>query len=162
MPTGVYIRTEKIRKILRDKAWNKGLTKETDERIKRHSENMKGSKCYMYGDNRTYIEKYGVNKANKMKMAAAIRLKDKTYEEIYGIKKANEIKEKNRENHKGSKCCMYGDHRTHIERYGKEKAVAINKKNGDSKRGENNPAKRYEVRIKIRDTVIRIIKNIQK
>ena len=42
MPSGVYQRTKP--------AWNKGLTKETDERVRRNAENTK----------QTVLKKYGV------------------------------------------------------------------------------------------------------
>lgn len=70
MPKGVYIRIES--------AWNKGLTKETDERLKKIAEKIsKASKGKI------------VSKETRKKIS--LFRKGKTYEEIYGKEKAQKI-----------------------------------------------------------------------
>lgn len=85
--------------------WNKGLTKETSERVRKNVEHT----LYFYNSrkNKTYEEMYGIEKAQKIKKKKKgknsgknngnyKRAKGKTYEEIYGYDRAKEIKEKKR------------------------------------------------------------------
>ena len=89
--------------------WNKGLTKETDERIKKQSEKIKGKNngAVKYLKGKTYEEIYGskekakeiIEKKKKnynMMNSATINLKGRTYKDIYGPEKAKEQKEKRR------------------------------------------------------------------
>ncbi len=101
--------------------WSKGLTKETDERVKRCSEAQKGEKNHMFGRTGETNPFYGKQHTKKAKEeigeAGKGRIpwnKDKkgvqrsekkgmTWEKLYGIKQAKEMKLKLREANKGKK-----------------------------------------------------------
>lgn len=95
MPSGVYKRTKPV--------WNKGLTKETDERVAKYIDNGR----------KTLNEKYGVNSPSKTPSAIKQRIEHKTeiYEKVantklnrYGSKTYNNI-----EKAKQTKLEKYGD-----------------------------------------------------
>ena len=49
------------------KAWNRGLTKETDERVKKYSENLKGTHKFYGKDNSNYGKRYTFSKEINLK-----------------------------------------------------------------------------------------------
>ena len=79
-------------KKLHYEVWNKNLTKETDERLKRM-----GEKTSKRIKNKTYEEMYGIEKAKELKQKVRLQTKGKTYEEMYGEDKAKELIEKRSE-----------------------------------------------------------------
>jgi len=95
------------------KSWNKGLTKETDERIK-SCKNKGKSFEEIYGDKSEEVKKKisettsqtMKERGHKPPVEAYEKIKEirkgKTLEEIYGIEKAKEIKSKLSESHKGN------------------------------------------------------------
>ena len=60
MPTGVYVRTKEI--------WNKGLTKETDERVRKVSEKLKGKPSGMKDKHQSEKVKERIREFNKGKV----------------------------------------------------------------------------------------------
>jgi group I intron endonuclease len=122
------------------KAWNKGLTKDIDNRVKKISLSMKGKifsdshkkKISMSKKGRNYEEKYGIYRAieikNKIRLKTKLTFNQKT------------IKEKRSKDKKG---------KSYEEIYKIENIERM--KNMARKRmlGENNPAKRPEVREKM-------------
>lgn len=82
-------------------AWNKGLTKETDERVRRLSELRKNQIPPMLGKHQTEHQKQRQKEFRK----------DRTYEEIYGEEKSKTIKEHIKKKHydfSGENNPMYG------------------------------------------------------
>ncbi len=74
-------------------AWNIGLTKETDERVKNMSQKLVGHKV-----SEQSLEKMRISAKKPKRIKSSIKnlpkTKGKTYEEIYGIDKTKRIKEK--------------------------------------------------------------------
>ena len=91
--------------------WNSGLTKETDERVRKNSINTSDARKKLF-------------KIGKLVM----HNKDKTYEEIYGMEKANELKEK-------KSISMLGPNNF---RYGKEVTKETREKQSIAKLGSKN------------------------
>lgn len=73
-------------------AWNKGLTKNTDIRVKKKAENQKGIP----------LSKEHKDALHKPKSVSSYK-KNKSYEEIYGIEKAKQLKENFSKARKGKK-----------------------------------------------------------
>ena len=102
------------------KPWNKGLTKETDERVKKQSINQTG---------RIFSEKH-IENLSKSHIGI---LKGKTYEEIHGIEKAKELRENRSKTHKDKvvkedtkiKLRKLYEGKTYKEIHGEEKAKEI-------------------------------------
>jgi hypothetical protein len=69
------------------KCWNKGLTKENSEKVKKIYENRLG---------KSHEEIMGVEKAGQWKMKMRQKRAGKTYDEIYGKERAQEIRRKMR------------------------------------------------------------------
>jgi len=77
MPSGTYIRTQEIKDKIRlahlgQKAWNKGLTKETDVRLKAISESRTGKNNPNWKENKKIYVKKGYNPWNKNKKCPQI------------------------------------------------------------------------------------------
>jgi len=91
--------TEKTKQKIREArvgkpGWNKGLTKETDERVRRCAENETGEKNHMFGKHPTE------------------ETKQKNREKQLGKTHTDESKQKMREKHLGEKNPFYGKHHT--------------------------------------------------
>ena len=108
-------------------AWNKGLTKETDERVKKYADSLK-------------------------KIASSEDYRKKISVRHKGKKLSDDHKQKISNSLRGEKNPFYGKHHTektknkigkansgiYEERFGKEKAALIRTKMSESKRGEKN------------------------
>ena len=106
MPSGVYKRTKPI--------WNKGLTKETDERVKKHGEKIsKANKGRIFSEE--HKKKIGNKHRNKIvsketrKKISESRLKRK---QELGYTHSPETRKKISESKKGKNNPMYGKHHT--------------------------------------------------
>lgn len=116
--------------------WNKGLTKEDDERILQHSQKLIGN---TFGT----VNKGKINKHKRseeeIKRLASLRkgvpspMKGKTLEEVYGPERAAELKKKNSESKIGHIAWNKG--KSNEELYGKEKAAELRLKNSKSHTG---------------------------
>ncbi|MBU3913457.1 MAG: hypothetical protein KKE50_05180 [Nanoarchaeota archaeon] len=75
-------------------AWNKGLTKETDERIRKNIENRTKTIKRMYREGELKPWNLGKKWSQEVKDKISLTRKGKTYEEIMGKEKAQEFKKK--------------------------------------------------------------------
>lgn len=106
--------------------WNKGLTKEDDERVLKHSQSLIGNTFGVV--NKGKINKYKRSEKEVERLRSLRKGKDsinkgKTLEELYGEEKAILIKNKNSTSHKGKTAWNKG--KTLEEIYGKEKALVL-------------------------------------
>ena len=96
---------EKISKTLTGRKienfWATGLTKETDERIKRHSERMIGN---MVGEKNPFFNKHhseeSLKKMSDSKTGVSSKKKGKSWVEQFGEEKAEELKDQSRKTHR--------------------------------------------------------------
>jgi len=127
--------------------WNKGLTKETDLRLKKKSELYKGFRHSEETKRKMSISRKG-KKQKSCSEEAKINMskvrKGKTYEELYGVERAKEIKKKVSESLKGRKFTDdWKDKisKAHLNKIvSQESRLKMSKSKKGKMMGENNPA----------------------
>ena len=109
----IWANREHPRGMLGKKAWNKGLTKETDKRVMKYAISESKSKKGKHFSPKTEFKK-GIIPWNKNKKGLQkSKRKGKIFEELYGIEKARKMnkkkaKEKIEKKNKGKVSCMKG------------------------------------------------------
>jgi len=102
--------------------WNKRLTKETDERVKRYGE--KGAKSRNW-KGKTYEEIYGIDRALEIKKSQTKARKGKPHPVpwLKGVPRTEEVKRKISEAQKGEKHHFFGQH--HSEEAKRKRSEAL-------------------------------------
>jgi len=93
--------------------WNKGLTKETDERVKNMGKGMSGKNHYFYGKLLSKEHRRKISEGNKGKHTGkyfSLETRKKMSEASKGRHHTEETKRKISEGHKGEKAYWYGKH----------------------------------------------------
>lgn len=135
MPRGVYQRTKP--------AWNKGLTKETDERVAKNAEHTKQTVLDRYGTSTVLQSKQVLDNISDARHSGQIAKKAMDTKELrYGDRNYNNI-----DQNKATKLLHYGDEHYNNQEQHRETCLA--------KYGVDHHNKNSDIKKKISDTRIK-------